>query len=185
MPTTHEEVCQALSVLSADDWKRLLLGAVKNRVYLQELGGSAPEDLLNTAVKKLLGLEKIWEPARFDIQTALRQAMRNLAGHEYTRLTQQPPPISLDDDSDEHSTPTPQADDNVLARIEAEDLRARFLASLPDERLRQVVVLRLEGATFEEIANCLAVSVASAHRFWKEAEQLWKAFLDQQQGTPD
>jgi len=64
------------------------------------------------------------------------------------------------------------APDPAWAASVAEQLRL-LLARLPDNLLRQITQLRLEGHTFPEIAQRLGRSLRSIERKWRLVRQFW------------
>ncbi len=65
--------------------------------------------------------------------------------------------------------PSPSSD------LEVSDLFVHLLDSLPDDRQRDIVLLRLQGGTFHEIADCLGISTRTVLRTIASIEESWRA----------
>lgn len=61
--------------------------------------------------------------------------------------------------------------------VEVSDLLNSLLAKLPDQRHRDVVLLKLEGTPVTAIADCLETSTRTVQRILKQIETRWKAEL--------
>lgn len=60
---------------------------------------------------------------------------------------------------------------------EVSDLFNSLMAKLPDDRHRDAVLLKLQGAPVVTIANCLETSTRTVQRLLKQIEQRWQAEL--------
>jgi hypothetical protein len=60
---------------------------------------------------------------------------------------------------------------------EVSDLFNSLMAQLPDDRHRDVVLLKLQGAPVVTIAECLETSTRTVQRMLKQIEQRWQAEL--------
>lgn len=63
---------------------------------------------------------------------------------------------------------------DALQDVEVEELFEALYEKLPNERARQVVSLRLEGATNKEIAECLGTSIRSVQLTLKSVSADWE-----------
>ena len=58
--------------------------------------------------------------------------------------------------------------------LEVSDIFTSLLESLPDERHRDVVLLKLQGASIAVIADCLSVSTRTIQRLLTKIEDQWR-----------
>ncbi len=67
--------------------------------------------------------------------------------------------------------------DSPSLDAEVSDLFNSLMAKLPDDRHRNAVLLKLQGAPVVTIADCLATSTRTVQRLLKQIEQRWQAEL--------
>lgn len=67
--------------------------------------------------------------------------------------------------------------DSRSAELEVSEMFNSLLATLPDDRYRDIVLLKLQGASVATIAECLSVSTRTVHRLLATVEQRWQKEL--------
>jgi DNA-directed RNA polymerase specialized sigma24 family protein len=67
--------------------------------------------------------------------------------------------------------------DSPSLDAEVSDLFNSLMAKLPDDRHRDAVLLKLQGAPVLTIADCLSTSTRTVQRLLKQIEQRWQAEL--------
>lgn len=67
--------------------------------------------------------------------------------------------------------------DSPSLDVEVADLFNALMAKLPDDRHRNAILLKLQGAPVVVIAECLATSTRSVQRILKQIQQQWQAEL--------
>jgi RNA polymerase sigma factor (sigma-70 family) len=80
-------------------------------------------------------------------------------------------PLPLDDnepESSKHKLSSPKHPLGEVEEKETHEILKEEINQLP-QHLKEVVKLRLEGKTFEEIAQTLGISTSEAHKRWNEA----------------
>jgi RNA polymerase sigma-70 factor (ECF subfamily) len=107
----------------------------------------------------------------FAFQTALN-LVRDRSRRSYTRSRQQSVPI-------EH-VELPGGDDPMEQATHDEyvDLVDRALAQLPDNTRRALVLHRIEGLRYSDIAHCLGVSVSMVEKHISAALAVLREYLD-------
>ena len=71
--------------------------------------------------------------------------------------------------SDKHGEPSEP--------VEVADLLNSLLHSLPDDRHRDVILLKLQGASVATIAECLNTTTRTIQRILKKIEERWQSEL--------
>ena len=61
--------------------------------------------------------------------------------------------------------------------MEVADLLNSLLHSLPDDRHRDVILLKLQGASVATIAECLNTTTRTIQRILKKIEERWQSEL--------
>lgn len=67
--------------------------------------------------------------------------------------------------------------DPVAADLEISEIFNALLANLPTDRYRDIVLLKLQGASVATIAECLSISTRTVHRMLASVEQRWRREL--------
>jgi len=67
--------------------------------------------------------------------------------------------------------------DSPSLDAEVSDLFNSLMAKLPDDRHRDVILLKLQGAPVATIAECLETSTRTVHRLLKQIEEEWQGEL--------
>ena len=67
--------------------------------------------------------------------------------------------------------------DSPSLDAEVSDLFNSLMAKLPDDRHRDAILLKLQGAPVATIAECLETSTRTVHRLLKQIEEEWQSDL--------
>lgn len=67
--------------------------------------------------------------------------------------------------------------DSPSLDAEVSDLFNALMSKLPDDRHRDVILLKLQGASVATIAECLETSTRTVHRLLKQIEEQWQGEL--------
>lgn len=85
--------------------------------------------------------------------------------------------LSTDDDRDAGIKNAISHVDPPSLDVEVADLFSSLMAKLPDDRHRDAVLLKLQGAPVVVIADCLETSTRTVQRLLKQIERNWQAEL--------